>query len=150
MPLPPRLSLSLLLTLCSLPLFLFHLPFHLPMHHPPSSLEYTPGVYNASYIARVAQMVQWAKEQDIYLILDLHEDLYSVFIQPEPNATGIPGLLTPGGGQDGAPAWAVHTDGWPALNLFGIGDLNLAVMKAFDSFYNNTVIPGLPQGAAPG
>ena len=115
-----------------------------------SSLEYTPGVYNASYIERVAQMVSWAEEQDVYVILDMHEDLYSLFIQPTPNTTGVPGLLSPGGGQDGAPAWAVATDGWPPLSIFGIGNLNLAIMKAFDNFYLNTVVPGIPQGAAPG
>ena len=115
-----------------------------------SSLEYAPGVYNATYIERVAQLVSWAEEQDIYVILDMHEDLYSLFIQPAPNATGVPGLLSPGGGQDGAPAWAVATDGWPPLSIFGVGNLNLAVMRAFDNFYNNSVLPGLPQGAAPG
>lgn len=78
----------------------------------------------------------------------MHEDLYSLFIQPEPNATGIPGLLTPGGGQDGAPAWAVVTGGWPALNVFGIGTFNLAIMAAFDAFYTNAIVPGLPQGSA--
>ena len=115
-----------------------------------SELEYTPGEYNASYIERVAQMVEWAAEQDIYVILDMHEDLYTLFIQPPPNATGVPPFLTPGGGQDGAPAWAVATDGWPPLSIFGIGNLNLAIMRAFDNFYQNKVVPGVPQGAAPG
>ena len=115
-----------------------------------SSLEPTPGVYSATYLDRVAQMVAWAEEQDIYVVLDMHQDLYSLYIQPLPNQTGIPGLLTPGGGQDGAPAWAVETDGLPPLNVFGLGPFNLAIMRAFDHFYNNSVLPGVPQGASPG
>ena len=115
-----------------------------------SSLEYTPGVYNSTYIDWVRQMVEWAEEQDVYVILDLHEDLYSLFIQPLPNATGVPGLLTPSGGQDGAPAWAVDAGGWPSLAVFGIGNFNLAMMAAFDAFYDNKVVPGVPQGEAPG
>ena len=115
-----------------------------------SSLEYSPGVYNATYIERVAQIVSWAKEQGVYVILDLHEDLYSLFIQPTPSTPSYPPFLTPSGGQDGAPAWAVETNGWPPLAIGGIGDLNLAVLRAFDNLYNNSVIPGLPQGAAPG
>lgn len=115
-----------------------------------SSLEYTPGVYNATYIERVAQIVSWAREQGVYVILDLHEDLYSLFIQPTASTPSYPPFLTPSGGQDGAPAWAVETNGWPPLAIGGIGDLNLAILRAFDNLYNNSVIPGVPQGAAPG
>ncbi len=115
-----------------------------------SELEPTPGVYNATYVEYVAQMVSWAREQGVYVIIDMHEDLYSLFIQPPPDEPSFPPYLTPSGGQDGAPAWAVATDGFPPLGLGGIGDLNLAVLRAFDNFYNNTVLPGIPQGAAPG
>lgn len=88
------------------------------------------GVYNTTYIDRIAQMVDWAAEQDIYVILDMHEDLYSQFIFPSGNETnGIPPILVPNGGQgnDGAPPWAIETDGWPAWAVLGIGQLNLAV-----------------------
>lgn len=113
-----------------------------------SSLEYTPGQYNATYLDRIEQLVDWAAEQDIYVILDMHEDQYSYFITT--NSSGYPPFLTPSSGQDGAPEWAVQTDGWPALSIFGIGPLNLASMAAFQNFYNNTVVPGVPQGDAPG
>jgi endoglycosylceramidase len=115
-----------------------------------SALEPTPGVYSAMYLDRVAQMVAWAAEQEVYVILDLHEDLYSLWIYAPPNQTGVPGLLTPGAGQDGAPAWAVDTGGWPSLNVLGVSIFNLAVMASFDAFYDNKVLPGVPQGAAPG
>lgn len=35
-----------------------------------SSLEYSPGVYNTSYLDRVAQLVAWAEEQDV--VRDAH------------------------------------------------------------------------------
>jgi endoglycosylceramidase len=115
-----------------------------------SELEATPGVYDGAYVERVAQMVAWAREQGVYVILDLHEDLYSLYIQPAPGEPSFPPYLTPTGGQDGAPAWAVQANGWPTLAIGGVGDLNLAVLRAFDNFYNNSIVPGVPQGAAPG
>jgi len=42
-----------------------------------SELEPLPGFYDEMYIDRVAQLVSWAKEQGVYVILDLHQDLYS-------------------------------------------------------------------------
>lgn len=116
-----------------------------------SELEYTPGVYNATYLARVNQMLDWADEQGVYVILDMHEDLYSQFIVANASDPGIPGLLTPASGQDGAPPWAVNAAGWPSLGLFGVGNLNLAMLAAFDSLYNNALpSPPVPQGDAPG
>ena len=115
-----------------------------------SELEPEPGQYSSQYIERIAQVVAWAEEQDVYVLLDMHEDLYSRFIEPAPNQTQYPPYLTDAVGQDGAPAWAVKTDGWPSLGVGGQGNLNLAMMKAFQNFYENALIPGLPQGAAPG
>ena len=115
-----------------------------------SELEPSPGVYSETYLDRVAQMVAWAEEQDVYVLLDMHEDLYTRFIGPEPNQTQYPPYLTDAVGQDGAPAWAVITDGWPSLGVYGQGNLNLGMMKAFQNFYENRVDPSIPQGAAPG
>ena len=118
--------------------------------------------------------------------------------------TGYPPYLVPNGGEgnDGAPEWAVETDGLPAWAVLGIGQLNLAIMRAYQvrsprrrcksgrspsgptpplhsappslaqcpsqcapslsprppspplhppqNFYENKVVPGVPQGAAPG
>ena len=114
-----------------------------------SELEAVPGVYSSEYIDRVAQIVGWAREQDIYVLLDLHEDLYSRFIVGNASGPSFPPYLTPADGQDGAPPWAVLMDGWPSLALFGVGNLNLGMMKAFQNFWDNTVVD-VPQGAAPG
>jgi hypothetical protein len=100
-----------------------------------SELEPTPGVYNGTYLDRVGQMVAWAGEQGVYVILDLHEDLYSMYITPAPNeTTGYPPYLVPSGGagNDGAPGWAVLRDpAWPSWAVLGIGNLNLAMMRAY-------------------
>lgn len=79
----------------------------------------------------------------------MHQDQYSRFIFGD-EAFNFPPYLVPQDGQDGAPAWAVLTDGWPGVAIYGIGPLNLACMAAFDHFYENTVVPGMPQGDAPG
>lgn len=118
-----------------------------------SELESSPGVYDATYLARVSQLLDWAEEQDVYVILDLHEDDYSMYIYPGPNETGIPPILVPTGngeGNDGAAAWAVDTGGFPSWAVLGIANLNLAMMQAFQQFWDNAVLPGIPQGAAPG
>ena len=123
-----------------------------------SQLEPTPGVYNATYIDRVAQVVRWAGEQGIYVLIDMHEDNYSRFT-PETTPFSLPPLLTPvhesGGHADGAPPWAVMADSVPALGVDGQAELNGYVEAAFTNFWNNAVPTNghgqpLAQGAAPG
>jgi endoglycosylceramidase len=113
-----------------------------------SQLEPTPGTYSATYLARVKQVVGWASRQGIYVILDMHQDQYSRYIIPGKPPT-LPSGCTSSGGSDGAPAWAVFTDGKPACALFGESDLNPAEGAAFYNFWHNHPVPG-PQGAAPG
>lgn len=42
-----------------------------------SLVEVTPGVINEEYLERIAQVVEWGKEQDIDFIIDFHTDFYS-------------------------------------------------------------------------
>jgi endoglycosylceramidase len=123
-----------------------------------SQLEPTPGTYSAAYIDRIAQVVQWAGQQGIYVLIDMHEDNYSRFT-PETAPVSVPPLLTPtqegGGHADGAPPWAVMADGVPALSADGQGELNAFVETAFTNFWLNAIPKNsagqpLPQGAAPG
>ncbi len=113
-----------------------------------SQLEPTPGRYSTTYLARVEQVVGWARQQGIYVILDMHQDQYSRYILP-----GIPSDLPAGctssGGGDGAPAWAVLSDGKPACALFGESDLNPAEAAAFYNFWHNHPVDA-PQGESPG
>jgi len=114
------------------------------------SLEPVPGVYDATYLSRLSQIVSWADEQGLYVFLDMHEDLFSRHVAPRKGTIGLPPLLTPSSGQDGAPRWATITGGWPSLAPFGIGQANPAMLVAFQGLWSNKVIPGIPQGAAPG
>ena len=123
-----------------------------------SQLEPTPGTYDSTYINRIAQVVQWAGEQGIYVLVDMHEDNYSRFT-PETAPVSVPPLLAPvqesAGHADGAPPWAVMADGAPPVAVDGQGALNAYVEAAFTNFWLNSIPRDaaghpLPQGAAPG
>jgi endoglycosylceramidase len=123
-----------------------------------SQLEPNPGSYNRTYVERIAQVVQWAAEQGIYVLIDMHEDNYSRFT-PETSPLSVPPLLGPvtesAGHADGAPPWAVNGDGAPPVAVDGQAELSLFVQAAFTNFWLNLVprdSAGHPvaQGAAPG
>ena len=115
-----------------------------------SELEPTPGTYSTTFLDRIAQVVGWAGQQGIRVILDMHQDNYSRFLTSPADASvpqqPAPSGCSPGDGQDGAPAWAVFTDGKPSCTLDGV---NLAESEAFLNFWDNRTVPG-PQGEAPG
>jgi endoglycosylceramidase len=113
-----------------------------------SQLEPRPGDYSSEYLQRVEQVVGWAHQQGIYVILDMHQDQYSRYILPG-NPKTLPAGCTSSGGSDGAPAWAVFTDGKPACALFGESDLNPAESAAFYNFWHNHSVTA-PPGASPG
>ena len=123
-----------------------------------SQLEPAPGVYSQTYLDRIAQVVGWAREQGIYVLLDMHQDAYSRFT-PETAPVDANPALGPtqesSAHADGAPPWAVVPDNVPAEAVGGTPELNLYVEAAFQSFWENRVptdsagMP-LPAGAAPG
>jgi len=113
-----------------------------------SLLEPTPGHYSTTYIDRINQFVRWAAQQGIYVILDMHEDQYSRYVLPAKGAK-LPSGCTRSTGNDGAPAWAVFTDGKPACALLGQSALNPASAAATQAFFENRTVPG-PKGDAPG
>jgi endoglycosylceramidase len=96
----------------------------------------------------VAQVVGWAGQQGIYVILDMHQDQYSRYILPARKGAA-PSGCTPSGGGDGAPAWAVLDEGKPGCALYGIDELNPAESAAFANFWADAKIDA-PQGQAPG
>ncbi|WP_223551886.1 cellulase family glycosylhydrolase [Aestuariivivens sp. NBU2969] len=89
-------------------------------------LEPEPGVYNQEYLKGIDDMIQWATDNDLYVFLDMHQDLFSVDFS------------------DGAPSWATITNDQPHLT----GDvwseaylISPAVQTAFDNFWANTPAP---------
>ena len=97
------------------------------------NLEPSKEKYNESYIRSIDEIFSLAEKYGVYILLDMHQDLYSGY------AEGNPG--------DGAPLWATITDGvkpqqpkfvWAEGYLFGKW-----VHNAFDHFWNNDPIDGI-------
>jgi endoglycosylceramidase len=85
----------------------------------------------------------------------MHQDAYSRFT-PETAPINAPPAIGPSressAHADGAPLWAVVTDGVPAEAVAGTPEFNGFVQAAFTSFWLNRTAPGTQaaQGAAPG
>jgi len=88
-----------------------------------AAVEPAPGQYNESYIAFMVDFAKRCAEKDIYLLLDMHQDLYGDIYE------------------DGAPEWATLADGgefvgqtmfWGEPYFFSD-----AVKNAFDNFWAN-------------
>lgn len=97
------------------------------------NLEPEMGRYNESYLASLDGIFALASEYNVYILLDVHQDLYSAY-----GGTGA---------GDGAPQWAALTDGykskqpkfvWAEGYVFGKW-----VHRAFDHFWNNDPVEGI-------
>ncbi len=56
-------------------------------------LEPEPGVYNEDYLKEIDERIQWAEQNNLFVVLDMHQDLFSVKYS------------------DGAPEWATLDEG---------------------------------------
>lgn len=89
-------------------------------------LEPEPGQYDETYLEGLDRRIQWAREQGLYVLLDMHQDLYSVSYS------------------DGAPEWATlhedqpHRTGEVWSEAYFISP---AVQTSFDNFWNNAPAP---------
>lgn len=87
-------------------------------------LEPEPGVYDDNYLNGIDKRIIWAKENGLFVFLDMHQDLYSVKYS------------------DGAPEWATITEGNPHIKKGAIwSDAYFdspAVQNALDNFWDNT------------
>lgn len=85
-------------------------------------LEPEPGVYNEDYLKEIDQRIQWAADHGIFVVLDMHQDLYSLKYS------------------DGAPEWATLDEGKPHTTGTIWSDAYLlsgAVQTSFDNFWKN-------------
>jgi endoglycosylceramidase len=87
-----------------------------------SAIEPEPGVYNDTYLDAIEERVAWAGDLGIYVILDMHQDLYSAQF-----------------GGDGAPDWAVWDDGcgFTSMHPWWVNYLQPAVRHAFKNFWTS-------------
>ncbi len=97
-----------------------------------ANIEPDAGAYSESYLASIDEIFRLAEKYGVYILLDMHQDLYS----------GFGGV----GGGDGAPGWACLTDGvapaeykyvWAEAYVFGKW-----VHNCFDHFWNNDSVCG--------
>ncbi|HEV2014061.1 MAG TPA: cellulase family glycosylhydrolase, partial [Candidatus Dormibacteraeota bacterium] len=95
-----------------------------------SLLEPQRGRFSQTYVDRAAQVVDWARELGIYVIIDMHQNAYSRYVGP--------GQGVDLSANSGAPAWATVTDGIPSgLFLKNQREANGAVFEAFSNFWYN-------------
>ncbi len=96
-----------------------------------SAVEPEPGEYNEELIDSLVKILDRCEQKGIYAFIDMHQDLYSA---------GIDGV------GDGAPRWAIMTDGRPAIpHKFVWAEPYFwgpACHRAFDNFWNNTPYRG--------
>jgi endoglycosylceramidase len=85
-----------------------------------SFIEPEEGVYDDAYLDRVAERVGWATHHGLYVILDMHQDLYGKKFS-----------------EDGAPEWATRDDGHPfeMIQPWWVNYCSPAVKAAFTHLY---------------
>ncbi len=85
-------------------------------------VEPEQGIYNDEYLDKVEERVNWYTSRGMYVLLDMHQDLYSIVF-----------------GGDGAPEWALETDGNPIdVAIDGpwwLSNLNPAVIACWKNFW---------------
>lgn len=88
--------------------------------------EPQPGVYDEVYLDRVAERVRWLSDAGVHVILDMHQDVYG-------KQDSIGRTI----GFDGAPSWALITDGLPYQQIqpWSFNYFSAAVIRAFDHFW---------------
>ena len=88
--------------------------------------------YNEGYLQSIDKIFALAEKYGVYILLDMHQDIYS----------GNDGQSV----GDGAPSWAVITDGAkPRMPIFVWADgyfMGKWVHRSFDNFWNNTPVCG--------
>jgi endoglycosylceramidase len=104
-----------------------------------SLLEPAPGKISQAYIARIAQVVGWAKRAGIYVVLDMHQDAWSKYVYTAAGESCTSPFQAIRG-FDGAPLWAsAHLA--PACALNGVRELDPAVQEDFQKLYDDAAAP---------
>jgi endoglycosylceramidase len=85
------------------------------------AIEPEPGAYDDAYLDRLGERLDWYADAGVLAVLDMHQDVYSTVFCC-----------------DGAPAWAVRTDGIPfePRDVWWANYLEPAVERAFDNFWD--------------
>ncbi len=101
-----------------------------------AGLEPEPGAYDEAYLRGIGRQLDLAHERELFVYLDMHQDLFSVLYS------------------DGAPAWATAHEGLPHVAGEVWSDAYVtspAVQAAIDNFWRNAPVPGaLGKSEGPG
>ena len=92
------------------------------------AVEPSPGVFDDSYLARIAATVNVLGSEGIVSLLDFHQDMYNEEFQGE-----------------GAPGWAVDDNGllpFPELGFPANYFLQPALQAAYNNFWANSTVDG--------
>lgn len=87
-----------------------------------SGIEPEPGIYDEEYLNQIDQLISWAEEAGLYLLLDMHQDLFGQKFS------------------DGAPDWATLDMGLPHHTGSIWSDsymISPAVQASWDNFWDN-------------
>jgi endoglycosylceramidase len=102
-----------------------------------SLVEPTKGEIDQAYLEQVDEYVAQAKDHGIYSVIDMHQDAYTAFLSTEDPAD-CPAGTTPAKGWDGAPEWAVLSDGLSTCLTASDRNSSPAVNRAWNNFYDDT------------
>lgn len=100
-----------------------------------SALEPQRGVIDATYLAQIKTAVAQARANDLYVVLDMHQDAWGKYIAT-PDGVDC-GFFEKSIGWDGAPDWATLTDGQSTCRFPGLREMSPAVATAFQNFWRN-------------
>lgn len=90
-------------------------------------VEPVQGEFDDFYLSKIKEQIAWAEKHNIYVFLDMHQDLYSVSYG------------------DGAPEWATLSNSAPHIVGEVWSDAYLAspaVINSIDAFWSNTPVNG--------
>ena len=95
-----------------------------------AAIEPRPRQYDMRYLGFIQQQLDKAREAGLYVLLDMHQDLYAQRFS------------------DGAPDWAVLTDApFEETALWSDAYLtSRAVQESWDAFWENRLVPGTGAG----
>jgi endoglycosylceramidase len=102
-----------------------------------SALEPTRDAIDTTYLQRIRDAVADAKANNLYVVIDMHQDAWGKYVASPPGTVCSPGT-TPAVGWDGAPQWATLFDPGPTNENTCRGDSREdsdAVRAAWDNFY---------------
>jgi endoglycosylceramidase len=94
-----------------------------------AAIEPESGVYDASYLDGVAERVGWAQDADLYVVLDMHQDVY--------------GMGFESGGGDGAPTWscaAVNYVGFQPFSTWALENLEAGPTACYDGMWHDATV----------